>query len=256
LASIDAFLELAASEVAPKPALRNSLRRLGTAGTPTFDWHATGQRALILVGIAVLHVLLLFALREAMRTPLIARGVESMPFQVTFIEPHRVLAASQPIIGAHPVRRLGAVPQRRTQALRTAPRKDALQAVTIVPPAPVEITSTGALLYNIDGSLRLPPASTRAPSRDLLAHQSMVGLLPRIGHEGSSSLRVHPITPQEIVEGIGAHWVYRKPSGELALTGGGHFDPCPDIENDMLNQDDAGVREDAERRYEKSCEGR
>lgn len=247
MASIDAFWKLAAGAPVSKTVQRLSLRRLASAATSAIERRAERQRAWILVGVALLHVLFLLALRVAMHPLTVVHHQASTPLQITFIERRPALVVpTQIVTPPAPV-----VPRQTSLQSRSLPppialRTDALQAVTIASPVkPVETAPPRAVLFDATGGLRVPEAPMPSKPRDLLAHGSVSFMLPGGGRESSPDLHVREgASPQKVVEGIGA-----------LLFGGGHFDPCPSIAQDMVDLDDAKTREDAEERYEKSCEG-
>jgi hypothetical protein len=262
LASIDAFWELAANRPAPKPALRISLLRLDPAATSTVDRQSAQQRVLILFGVVLVHVLLVLALRAAMHQRPFANREVSTPLQITFIERHAALAVPKPTV---------APPHSHASAALQPfiPRKDALQAVTILPQAvSVEPTPQRALLYDTDGTLRVPQAPMQSHPRDLLAHRSVAFMLPGAGHKNSPDFHVRSIAPRDIVNQTGGMFsgMIANANAVMAIgqgmapdrglrTSNRDSDPCQDIEQDMAYLNDSKVREQAEERYERSCEG-
>jgi len=135
LASIDAFRDLAAIEPAPKPVMRMSLLRLGSVATSALDKPAARERALILVGVALVQVLFVLGLRDAMRQLSHHRSAASVPMQITFIERPLLKPIPNPLVARPPISHAQISLQPRSFPLpqRIAPRSDALQAVTIPP---------------------------------------------------------------------------------------------------------------------------
>jgi len=274
LASIDAFWDLASREPAPKPALRLSLRRLGSPASVTPDQRAIDQRtrrqnALILIGIALLHVLLLLALRAVMQPPRFVGAREAAPLQITFIE-RPALVVPKPIVAPPAVPRPRAIPTQQ----RFVPRTDALQAVTIQPrvPVPVVAQPPKAQLYSSDGALLVPPEPTQTPPRDLLAHRSASAMLPGAPRRDSPDfhMRDDP-SPQDavntglaIVAGLMSHAAPRPDQNGIVLsapdrglrTSGRESDPCDDIALDTIDLNaSAKEREQAGDRLERNCQG-
>lgn len=197
MASIDAFWELAASRPAPKPVLRISLARLDPAATSTVDRQSAQQRALILFGVVLAHVLLLLALRAAVHQRSFASREVSTSLQITFIERHAALAVPNPTVA--PLQ-----PHPSPAIQRSMPRKDALQAVTVLPQVvPVESVAPRALLYGTDGTLRVPQAPMQSHPRDLLARRSVAFMLPGAGQKNSPDFHVRSIAPRDIVNKTG-----------------------------------------------------
>jgi hypothetical protein len=120
-----------------------------------------------------------------------------------------------------------------------------LQAVTIVPrAAPVEAPPK-ALLYDTDGALH-SPAPPMPSKRDPFARRPTSSMLPGSDHAFAAGLHVREGgSPQKTVEAIGA-----------LLFGGGRYDPCPELETNVLNTDDPRLREQTEERLERACPGR
>ena len=272
LASIDAFWDLASREPAPKPALRLSLRRLAPLAAVTPDQRAIDQRArrqnaLILAGIALLHVLLLLGLRIAMQPPQFVRTREVAPLQITFIErPVPVIVKPPPAV---PQPRVTPTPQ------RFVPRPDALQAVTIAPrtvPAPVVAPPPKASLYGTDGAAQVPAAPTFTPPRDPLARRHVDWMLPGAARKDSPDFHVRDDpSPQDavntvarIASGLIGGVAVRPDQNGVVLsapdrgmrTSGRDSDPCDDIALDVADPNaSAKEREQAGDRYERNCQG-
>ena len=268
MASIDAFWDLAAREPAPNRTLRASLRCLHAVATSTTDRSATKQRTLILIGIALLHVLMLLALRAAMHPPKFAHTREAAPLQITFIERQPALVVPKPIV-VPPVQQ----PRTTPTPQRFVPRPDALQAVTIAPrPAPVAAGPPKALLYSAEGKLLAPTAPASNPPRDLLAHRSVDWMLPGGARKNSPDFHVRDDpSPQDavntaarIVSGLIGGVAARPDQNGIVLsapdrglrTSDRGSDPCDDIAVDTVDLNaSAKEREQAEERYERNCQG-
>ncbi len=195
---------------------------------------------LIIGGVVLLHVALLFALRAAMEPVPMTRSVESTPLQITFIE--RRAAPTQPASRIPPP-----IPHLVSRPQQSVPRADALQAVTIKPrvmPSP-GAAPPNALLYDTDGAVHMPAAPV-PPKRDPFSRQSASRMLPGSDRAFAPGLHVREGgSPQKTVEAIGA-----------LLFGGGHYDPCEELETDLLGTGDPRLRDMAEERYERACPGR
>lgn len=223
---------------------------------------------MLIIGVVVLlHVVLLLALRAAMQPAPMIRSVESAPLQITFIERHA--SPIQPAPRIPPP-----IPHSPFMPRPSVPPADALQAVTIAPRvAPDEPAPPKASLYSSDGALLTPDAPTQPLPRDLMSHRSASWMLPGQGRVHSPDFHVRPgISPQDVVNTAG-----RVISGLLAnsanatrsdingitptaadrglRTSDRDSDPCEDIALNMVNLEDAGMRKEAEERYEQSCEG-
>ena len=262
LASIDAFWDLAALDPPSRPALRHSLRRLAppAAVTPdqrAIDQVARRQDALILVGVALLHVLMLLGLRALMQPPRHVNTREVTPLQVTFIETRPALVLPKPIV-APPV-----VPQPRVMATpqQFVPRTDALQSVAI-PPATVPMPAVA----------QPPAAPLAAPPRDLLAHRSVDWMLPGGAKKNSPDFQVRDDpSPQNAVNTVArvasvliGNVAARPDQNGIVLsapdrgvrTSGRDSDPCDDIAIDIVDVNaSAKEREQAGDRYERNCQG-
>jgi hypothetical protein len=268
LASIDAFWELAANEPAPKPVLRMSLVRLGSAASSNTNPSDARQRRLILLGVALLHVLFLLILREAMRPVLPDRSRASVPMQITFIERRPALKRPKPSVPVPPSPR----PRQPAVAQTVARRPDTSPVLTIVAaPQPVEVAPPKAALFDSDGALRAPPASTSDHPRDLLAHRDASFMLPGGARKNSPDFHVRDDpSPQGVVNSIGlgisksmgiafaarpdTHGVLGVAPDRGVRTSDRDSDPCQDLAQDRLDPSDEKARDEAEARYEKACE--
>ena len=281
MASIDAFWELAASELACKPVLRMSLRRLGPAVASTFDKSAAKQRALILVGVALLQLLFVLALREAMRPLFPDRTAESAPLQITFIEQHRVSILPTPRVTQEPVHRQARPSQPRSWPTRSllqpprsaSPTDDALQAVTVAPSIkPAESVPPKTSTVDSGTALHVPEATVAEHPRDLLAHRDVSFMLPGGARKDSPDFHVRSgVSPEGVVNTAGrvvskmmANALAPRPDSDGVMpmaadrgmrTSDRDSDPCQDIAQDRISLDDAKAADEAERRYEESCEG-
>ncbi len=232
---------------------------------------------LILGGVALLHVLFVLALRAAMHPLAAAHHEVSTPLQITFIErrpalvvPTHIVTPPAPVVPRHALLQPRSLPQ--TQPI--APRMDALQAVTIESSVkPVETAPPRAVLFDTDGALRVSQAPQPSHPRNLLAHRNVSFMLPGGARTNSPDLHVRPdLSPQSVVNSAGrvvsqllgnAARVERTDSDGVApmaadrglRTSGRDSDPCEDIALDMVDLNDAKARDQAEARYEKSCEG-
>ena len=242
MASIDAFHELAErgrpAQSAAHVSTKNSLRH---AEPRAAGWKSYRERGLILLAVGLWHVGVLVALRTAMQVSPATHHEADEPLQITIIERHAV-----PVLPQTPV-----VPRlHHADALaprRSAPQSDALQAVTIdrQPKSPETVEQPKALMYEPDGTLRLPSVGVAPTTRDLLAHRSMSGLLPGSDHPLAPGLHVRAgLSPQKMVERVGI------------LFGGGPVDPCPELATNLASTSDPDAREQAMERFERSCPGR
>jgi hypothetical protein len=276
LASIDAFWDLAALEPASRRALRLSLRRLAPPASVApdqraIDRRARRQNALILAGIALLHVLLLLGLRIAMQPPQFVRTREIAPLQITFIERRPALVVPKPFVSSPVVPQPRAIPTPQ----HVVPRADALQAVTIAPrtvPIPAVAQPPKALVSATDDETQVPAASQPAPPRDLLAHRSVDWMLPGGARKDSPNFHVRDDpSPQDAVNttaGIVAALIggvaARPDQNGIVLsapdrglrTSGRDSDPCDDIALDTVDLNaSAKEREQAGDRLERHCQG-
>ncbi len=274
MASIDAFWDLAACEPPSKPVLRMSLLRCGQDATSKTDRRAAHERTLILTGIALLHALFMLVLLSAMRPMPRVHQRQDLPLQITFIERH---ATVDPVVPA-PTTMSPPIPQPQTPhpllSQRMTPRTDALQAVEMPPrPQSVDVTPQRASLYDATGALQVPAAAAPPPRRDLLAHRSAAWMLPGAARADSPDFHVRAErSPRDVINSAGGMVsgllangarVMRTDSDGVApvvadrgvRTSGRDTDPCEDIALDMTDLADAKVREQAEERYEQSCEG-
>lgn len=246
MASIDGFLELADGGFHPPVQTRFSQRLLPPRhANATRDPTAVRERRLTLAFVIAVDVVLLLALRWAMQPPPVARRVEARP-QLVFITLPRAVAPVPAVtkVAPHDLH-APSPPTRSPPPARALPARGALQAV-LVPPAKAVTTVPPAAnirLYSTDGRLLLPPPPAASSSRDLLAHQNSAGLLPG----GYLPHRVDmPVQAAKIVKVV---------QGIQAFTGGGPYDPCPDLSAQMAKLDDPDAIARAESHYEQACEG-
>ena len=152
-----------------------------------------------------------------------------------------------------------------------ATRADALHA-TVVPAMPGNGVTPPAVLYNRNGTLLVPPAPTTAAPRDLLARKNYAYMLPGAPLANSPDFHVTPgPSPQDVVNTTGrilSHMlgvaaarsdgtgIYAQAADRGLRTSGRDSDPCEDIALDIadVDPDDVKLREQAEARYEQSCE--
>lgn len=243
MASIDAFLELADGEFDLPPRTRASQRFFPPPqARGERDPAAIRERRWIIAFVVLVDVVLLLALRWAMQVTPAARRVDDRP-QLVFIDLPRALPPPPPAP-------LPAVASRRTQVpmpptlVRPAPppRQD-LQAVRVptAPSGPVSSLSVDATGYTPFG--RVPAPATAPPPRDLLAHRSTAGLLPGGDRPYRAALPVQASKLDKAVRAI------------QALTGGGPYDPCPDLRAQMADINDPDAVERTEQHYEQACSG-
>lgn len=194
------------------------------------------ERILILATVVIAHALLLVALHALMRPPALVRGEVEEPLWITIISPP-----------AKPQTMPAPIPPRATRAEpdRSSRRADTLRAVLIAPSSPSLATDATprASLYDADGGLRLP-LTIATPKRSPFERPRASTMLP--GADGQvSALAVRPgASPQQWVERVGS------------LFGGGHFDPCPELQADALNTDDPDQRERDLERMQRACPGK
>jgi len=283
LASIDAFWDLAAQESAPKPVLRMSLVRLGSPATTKTDQSEARQRRLILLGVALLEVLFILMLREAMRPLSSVRSADSVPMQITFIERRLAQVVPKPTV-APPPTHPQVLPQRKSQpqslprpqpvtARTNAPHSEALQAVTIAPAVkPVVAIPPGTFLFDPGGAVHVPVAPTPDHPRDLLAHRDVSFMLPGGARKNSPDFHVRDdLAPKDVVNAglaiaatLLANGNAPRPDMDGLVqtrpdrgvrTSDGTSDPCQDLAQDRIDPSDEKARDEAEERYEKACEG-
>jgi len=239
--SIDGFLDHFDAGSAQRPATRISLRSLQQRNRKSFE----PSNVLLWLLIALLHVGLFLTLDYAMRPSAIVEDAADTPLQVTFI---RVTEPAKPRMITTPDMRRSPNPQ------PAIPQDDhALQAVTIqsravaqTTPTPMSADMRPALdLYDMQGGIRLPapPVKTR---RDPFARRAAADLLPGNDRTFASGIRLAEVkSPKRTVEFVGA-----------LLFGGGHFDPCPEYEQRLVNADNETERDEQLDRYERACPGR
>ncbi len=237
MASIDAFLDFAVREP-PAQTARASLRRLRPHLASKFQNRNARERTLILAVVILMHALLFFALRAAMRPPAVIRTEVETPFQITIIE-----RSPKPRITPPPVE------PRKPHAdfARVPTHGDALRAVEIAPRQETPASSSpGALqIYDARGALRVPPTAVyRPPTTEFARHFDSRALPGMDSHGRAPEVRAGP-SPQKIIEGVGA-----------LLFGGGAYDPCPGLEADALNTDDPDRRDEDLERMQRACSGR
>lgn len=243
LASIDAFLDLADAGSRRTGRRRFSLPPSVHPGTRDRDLGSDVERALLFSVVVLLHVAMLFALRAAMRPPVL-RADDRDVLQIVFLAPHRpFVPRAETAAGTRSADRAIAPtptsPRRNARRMATVPERGSNAQPVIAVPSP------RAVLFGPDGALRAPAGPKDIPPRDLLAHRHADWMLPGGGRPGAQELRFEArLTPQRALERVGA------------LFGGGPFDPCPDIARDMIDLNDATAREQAEERFERSCEWR
>jgi hypothetical protein len=241
VASIDGFLDHFEFEPAPRQVLRASLRSLRPRSRKSFE----PGNVLLWLLVALLHVGLFVMLDFAMRPSTIAQDAADVPLQVTLI---RLVETVKPSVSPPPdVRRL----PRSQRALPSA--EPALQAVSIpqravthTAPTPMHLDTQPALvLYDRQGQIRLP-ARVIPKQSDPFARPAAADMLPGSDHVLAPGFHVRAeLSPQHAVEFVGA-----------LLFGGGHFDPCPEYEQRLLNTDNETERDEQLNRYERACPGR
>ena len=242
MASIDGFLDHFDAEPGPRQVLRASLRRLQPRSC---DKSFEISNVLLWLLVALLHVGLFLVLDFAMRPSAIVDDAIDTPLQVTIIrlaetaKPH-VIAPPEVHRLPHPQR---AIPQTDTalQAVAIPPR-----AVTQTSPTPMSTDTQPALdLYDMQGRTRLP-APAIVTRRDPFARRAAADMLPGSDHVLAAGVRVRAeLSPQHAVEFVGA-----------LLFGGGHFDPCPDYEQRLIDADSVAERNEQMERYARVCPGR
>jgi hypothetical protein len=241
VASIDGFLDHFDAGPAQRPAIRISLRSLQPRRRKSFE----PVNVLLWLLVALLHVGLFLVLDFAMRPSASVDHAIDTPLQVTIV---RVADPAMPRAIATPDRR------RSPNSQPTIPQADhALQAVTIqpraeiqTPPTPMSTEMRPALdLYDMQGGIRLPAPPVPKPS-DPFSRRAAADMLPGRDRAFAPGIRLAAVkSPKRVVETIGA-----------MLFGGGHFDPCPEYEQRLLNTDNEAERDEQLDRYERACSGR
>ena len=237
MASIDGFLDHFDAEPAPRQVLRASLRRLQPPRRESFET----SNVLLWLLVALFHMGLFLALDFAMRPSAIVDDAVATPLQVTIVQlaeavKPRLIAPPEVHRPPHPQR---SIPQ--TEAVAIRPR-----AVTQTPPTPMSTDTQPALdLYDRQGRTRLP-APAIVTRRDPFARRAAADMLPGSDHVLAAGVRVRAeLSPQHAVEFVGA-----------LLFGGGHFDPCPDYEQRLIDADSVAERNEQMERYAGVCPGR
>ena len=241
MASIDDFLDQFDAGPALRPAIRVSLRSPRTRSGKSFE----PGNALLWLLVALLHAGLFVVLDLAMRPSAIDDQAVDTSMQVTMIRPAetvmpRVITTPDMHRQPHPQR---AIPQTDT-ALQAIAMP--LHVATQTAPTPISTDIRPALdLYDTQGGIRLPAPPTMM-RHDPFAHRAASDMLPGSDHPFAPGIRLAAVkSPKSVVEDVGAF-----------LFGGGHFDPCPEYEQRLLNTDNASERDEQLERYERACPGR
>jgi hypothetical protein len=258
-------MEFAARGQAPAQARRQSLRRLRPFHIPAIRDRATRERLVFGAVVVCVHLLLLLALRAAMRPPATVRAEAEAPFEITFIE-----REMKPRITLAPV------PPRATRSEpdRSSRRADSLHAVVVPPPSDRQpVPAQPMRLYAQDGALLLRPApASESHGTDLLAHHDVSHMIPGAPRADSPDFHVHDgLAPRDVVNTAGRILsglianasAAEAGSTDLPLsmadrgvrTSGRDTDPCEDLKIEMLNLDDPKRAEQAGDRYAQFCEG-
>ena len=241
MASIEGFLDHFDAEPAPRPAIRTLLRRQQPRNRESLEL----SNVLLWLLVALLHVGLFLVLDFAMRPSAIVGDAVDAPLQVTIVE---LAEAVKPRVIAPPE-----VP-RLPHPQRATPQTDrALQAVsmpahaitqTATPPTSAD-TRPALDLHDMQAQILLPARAIAKPA-DPFARRPASDMLPGSDRVLAPGIRVRAeVSPQNVVEKIGA-----------LLFGGGHFDPCPEYEQRLLNADNETERDEQMDRYERACPGR
>ena len=290
MASFDDFLDLAGRGPVPARPVRASLQRVRPRQPGAAD-RERRHRAVILAGVALAHLLLGLMLREAMRPSPQAEGRDDHLI-VTFIVRVPPAPRVEPAAAPPAPSRIARAPH-STQA--TGPphaplathrdARGALQAVDVsappgsfAPPGPSGAIATTPAppvsLYGPDGRLRVPPAASPATPRNLLERRSAAWMLPGAPRPDSPDFYVtRGKSPQDYVNGTARilsgliAGVPSRPDGNgmvpaIADRGlrmsGRDSGPCEDLAIDLadVDPDHVKVREQAQERWEKTCEDR
>jgi len=245
LASIDAFLKLAETSSDPKSWPRASMRRARAHGLPRSDAQRRERMIAVLIVIAV-EVVMLLVLRAVMRPVAWDSRTGDRPVLISFVTLPKARVAPPPVVArpavASPPGAVAATPFKLSH-------REASRAVTT--PAPVQTAATPApptptvQFYSRDGDLLVPPAPSETRAIDLQEHRSMERLLPGNSNAARADFHVNTDSRAKRVVAFIAQF-----------TGGGTYDPCPALAQDMVNLADHRVAEMATDRYEQSCEGR
>lgn len=235
MASIDGFHEIAAREFAPLRGPKGSLRRSHRPASRDSGDSVAPERVIVLAVVIVVHLLLLLALRAAMEPSARRHAASPERFEIRIISRQRTLS----------------MPPTRSESKRARPlvahREDALQAMTLPAPGPAPTPPAGfaAPVWIEPGKGSTPiPTRPALPERVPWERLRASNQLPGADSRGNAPEVRASRSPQQTVAMVGA-----------LLFGGGSYDPCPDIERQMVNGD-ADTRVEAEARYERSCEGR
>jgi len=248
VASIDGFLDHFDAEAMVRPATRASLRPVRSRG---MESNEVRERALLWLLVALLHLLLILALRSAMQPLPLVRDTVVQPLQITFIQwttsPSPRAAESSPP-ATHVAKRLtvGAIllTDDRQQAIAPAP-PIASSASSQANPTESNMPSS-LVIYDIDGRIRVPVAPASPTPANPFARRAASTMLPGSDHVLAPGIHVRAGgSPQKVVERIGAY-----------LFGGGHFDPCPEYEVRLINADSAAESDEQMDRYARACPGR
>ncbi|MBS0194850.1 MAG: hypothetical protein JSR34_11470 [Proteobacteria bacterium] len=250
MATIEAFLDFSFQQPDAAPPVRASLRRLRECKAAAKGEGVRADRVVACVAAITLQVALLLGLRWAMRPGREVTPADTEPLQAQVLAPPRVQilpsvpTRPQPM----PVNHRVAAPRMQTQQAR---RSEALQAVAVPrpaqpsPPLP-DSASSRIRLYGMDGRVLVPSSSTSSSQpRDLLAEPSTTRGLPGSGRPALADFHVNTTSKAKKAADLIA-----------AFTGGGSYDPCPELHQRMVDLNDRRNAEAAEAQYEQACEGR
>lgn len=248
MASFEGFIAHAYSMPGSQCGPRASLRLLAK---PEHNRNESRNRVLLLMLVILLHIGFLVGLQQAMT---IRRGGDSTvedtpPMQATIIwETPLLLPVVKPtqrtpnLPAASAFQRPRALEKHALQVLPVSPQKERLPAMPAQPRVqypksletwlddPVQLRLPEVHMHEVTDPFARRPASSMLPGSDRV-------LVPGV------QLRT-AMTPQRALESVGA------------LFGGGHFDPCPELEGRLLSASSSSERDELMDRYLRACPGR
>ncbi|MBS0213088.1 MAG: hypothetical protein JSR26_07925 [Proteobacteria bacterium] len=248
MATIEAFFDFSLQQPDPGRPIRVSLRRLRERKAAAQGEGVRADRVVACVAAITLQVALLLGLRWAMRPGREATATYTEALQAQALAPPHAQILPTPMRPrALPVNRRVVSPRPQAQPVR---RSEALQAVAMPgpiqrPPPPTDSTSPRLRLYGMDGRVLVPSSGTSSNhARDLLAEPSTVRGLPGSGRAAQADFHVNTTSKVQKVAAFIA-----------AYTGGGSYDPCPDLRQEMVNLEHPERMAAAADRYAHACEG-